>query len=85
MAIDIPDTAHDQFRREILAEYHETRMHHDSSADALSCLIDRMIRLLFTQVMNGTGVPHSLLIMLGELAQWWILADDGKPLPEELL
>jgi hypothetical protein len=85
MSLDVPDAAHMAFRRGIIAEYHDARQHHDTPAEALDCLIDRMIRHLFTMIVNGSGVPHSLLIMLGECAQWWELAHDGKPLPEELL
>lgn len=72
-------------RAHVVAEYHERRNHHDTPEAALSCLVGSCIELVLDYHAQGQPVPYQFLIVLGDVARWWSLAHDHKPLPGDLL
>ena len=85
MAMYIADPQYAQDRAEVIAAYHSARQHHDTAADALSCIAGALVGLSVQHLSDNGRVPYNILIIMGEVAQWWMLASKGMPLPEDLL
>jgi hypothetical protein len=75
----------DEVHTAIIAEYRERRKHHDTPADALNCLVGSMVETIVLTYAEGRPVPHTFIVAMGDVALWWSLAKEGKPLPGELL
>lgn len=85
MSMDVADPQYARDRAEVIATYHHARQHHDNAADALSCVAGALVSLAMQYLADNGRVPYNILIVMGEVAQWWTLASNGRPLPEDLL
>lgn len=85
MADDTIGSNIEAVRAHIVAEYKNSMLHHDNPKDGLACVIAAMIELVIDYTATGRQIPHTFIIVLGDVARWWGLANEGKPLPEDLL